>query len=133
MRLENKTFTTEQSQHWFRFLLMAVVAILVLVPVTLSAQAGPKVPAANPHSKLAADLANFPVNADGTVSVIVQFKQTPKAHASRNGGAGWKAEIFFRSHQWSRLSDTGENAGVAAKPSGRCLREPGPSEQSCFR
>ena len=95
MRLENKTFTTEQSQHWFRFLLMAVVAILVLVPVTLSAQAGPKVPAANPHSKLAADLANFPVNADGTVSVIIQFKQTPKAHASEMAAQGGRLRFSF--------------------------------------
>ena len=95
MRLENKTFTTEQSQRWFRFLLMAVVAILVLIPVTLSAQAGSKVPAANPHSKLAADLANFPVNADGTVSVIIQFKQTPKAHATEMAAQGGKLRFSF--------------------------------------
>ena len=128
MRLENKTFTTEQSQHWFRFLLMAVVAILVLVPVTLSAQAGPKVPAANPHSKLAADLANFPAECRWHGERHRSVQTNAQGACYRNGGAGWKAEIFFRSHQWSRLSDTSENAGVAAKPSGRCLREPGPSE-----
>src|SRR5215469_8072836 len=77
MRVENKTFTTEHSRLWLRFLLIAVVAILVVVPVTLNAQAANKAP--NPHSKLAADLADFPQNADGTVNVIVQFKQTPKA------------------------------------------------------
>jgi len=38
-----------------------------------------RVKAAKGHSKLSADLANFPLNADGTVSVIIQFNQTPKA------------------------------------------------------
>jgi serine protease AprX len=95
MRLEHKTFTTEQSQRWLRFLLMAVVAILVLVPVALSAQAGRKVSAANPHSKLSADLADFPLNADGTVSVIVQFKQTPKAHFSEMAAQGGRLKFSF--------------------------------------
>jgi serine protease AprX len=94
MSLEHKTSTTEQGRRWFRFLLTATV-ILALVSVTLSAQAGPKVPAANPHSRLAADLANFPVNADGTVSVIIQFKQTPKAHATEMAAQGGRLKFSF--------------------------------------
>jgi serine protease AprX len=77
MRLEKNNFATEQSTSWLRFFLMAVVAILVLAPVF--AQAAPKRSDAGGHSKLSADLANFPLNADGTVSVIIQFNQTPKA------------------------------------------------------
>jgi hypothetical protein len=60
MKVEHKKFATEQSPRWLRFLLVAVVAILTLLPVTLSAQAGSNSPAALKHSKLAADLANFP-------------------------------------------------------------------------
>jgi serine protease AprX len=95
MRLEHKKPITEQSLHWLRFLVIAVVAILVLVPVTLSAQAAPKASALHAHSKLAADLANFPLNADGTVNVIVQFKQTPKAHASEMAAQGGKLRFSF--------------------------------------
>jgi serine protease AprX len=95
MRLKNNNFATEQSSTWLRFFLLAVVAILVLVPATLSAQSGPKAPAANAHSKIAADLANFPLNPDGTVNVIVQFKQTPKAHASEMASQGGKLKFSF--------------------------------------
>jgi len=79
MRFEKNNSAAEHSTSWLRFFLLAVVAILVLAPATLSAQIAPKVPPANKHSKLSADLANFPLNADGTVSVIIQFNQTPKA------------------------------------------------------
>lgn len=95
MRFAHKKPITEQSLHWLRFLAIAVVAILVLVPVTLSAQAASKASAANPHRKLAADLANFPLNADGTVSVIVQFKQTPKAHAAEMAAQGGRLKFSF--------------------------------------
>ncbi|MGB8128442.1 MAG: S8 family serine peptidase [Candidatus Angelobacter sp.] len=93
MRLENKKSATEKGLSWLRFFLMAVVAVLVLVPVI--AQAAPKDPGANGHSKLAADLANFPLNADGTVSVIIQFKQTPKAHASEMAARGGRLKFSF--------------------------------------
>jgi serine protease AprX len=93
MRLENKKFATEKGLSWLRFFLMAVVAVLVLVPVI--AQAAPKDPGANGHSKLAADLANFPLNADGTVSVIIQFKQAPKAHASEMAAQGGRLKFSF--------------------------------------
>ncbi|HWG40787.1 MAG TPA: S8 family serine peptidase [Candidatus Acidoferrales bacterium] len=95
MRLEHKKISTKQSRRWLGFLLIAVVTILVVVPVTLSAQAAPSPSAANAHSKLAADLANFPLNADGTVSVIVQFKQTPKAHASEMAAQGGHLKFSF--------------------------------------
>jgi serine protease AprX len=79
MRFEKNNSVAELSSSWLRFFLLTVVAILVLAPMTLSAKAAPKVPTANGHSKLSADLANFPLNADGTVSVIIQFNQAPKA------------------------------------------------------
>ncbi|MCU1256585.1 MAG: hypothetical protein JWM83_2884 [Candidatus Angelobacter sp.] len=79
MRFENKNFATEQSSSWLRFFLIAVVAILVLAPVTVSAQAWANSYATSGHGKVSADLTNFPLNADGTVSVIIQFNQTPKA------------------------------------------------------
>jgi len=93
MRPENKKFATEKGLSWLRFLLMAVVAILVLVPVI--AQAAPKDPGANEHSKLSADLANFPLNADGTVDVIIQFKQTPKGHVSEMAAQGGRLKFLF--------------------------------------
>ncbi|HEY2913807.1 MAG TPA: S8 family peptidase, partial [Candidatus Angelobacter sp.] len=93
MKVEHKKLATEQSPRVFRFLLVAVVAILMLLP--LSAQAGPNSPAALKHNKLAADLANFPLNADGTVSVIIQFKQTPKAHASEMAAQGGRLRFSF--------------------------------------
>jgi serine protease AprX len=95
MKAKHKKFATEQSPRWFRFLLVAAVAILTLLPVTLSAQAGSNSPEALKHSKLAADLANFPLNADGTVSVIIQFKQTPKAHAAEMSAQGGKLRFSF--------------------------------------
>src|SRR5438270_207053 len=95
MRSKNNNFATEQSSTWLRFFLLAVLAILVLVPATLSAQAGPKASGPNAHSKLAADLANFPLNPDGTVNVIVQFKQTPKAHAAEMAAQGGRLKFSF--------------------------------------
>ena len=95
MKVKHKKLATERGPRWLRFLLIAVVAILILLPVALSAQAGSNSPAALKHSKLAADLANFPLNADGTVSVIIQFKQTPKAHASEMAAQGGKLRFSF--------------------------------------
>src|ERR1700739_1713125 len=95
MKVEHKKFATEPSLRRFRFLLIAVVTILILLPVALSAQAGSNSPAALKHSKLAADLANFPLNADGTVSVIIQFKQTPKAHTSEMAAQGGRLKFSF--------------------------------------
>src|SRR5262245_36297168 len=84
MRFEKTNFTTEPSSSWLRFFLLAVVAALALVPMTAEAAGGrqsvlPDVQGTRGHHKMAADLANFPLNSDGTVSVIIQFNQTPKA------------------------------------------------------
>src|SRR6185312_4864376 len=95
MKVEHKKLETEYGPRWFRFLLVAVVATLILLPVTLSAQGGSNSSAALKHNKLAADLANFPLNADGTVSVIIQFKQTPKAHASEMAAQGGRLRFSF--------------------------------------
>src|SRR6478752_9562652 len=94
MSSKNNNFATEQRSTWLRFFLLAV-ATLLLAPATLSAQAGPKASGPNAHSKLAADLANFPLNSDGTVSVIVQLKQTPKAHASEMAAQGGRLKFSF--------------------------------------
>ena len=70
MTLRKLKFVIGQKVQWLSYLL-ALAVILTLVPA--AAFAG------NGHRKLAADLSNFPVNADGTVSVIIQFNQTPQA------------------------------------------------------
>lgn len=69
MMLSRQKFVVGQKMRWL-FLLVAVAG-LTLVPAVTHAQSG--------HSKLAADLANFPLNSDGTVNVIIQFNQTPQA------------------------------------------------------
>jgi serine protease AprX len=93
MKVERTNFATEQSSSWLRFFLLGVMAILILAPMMAEAQRVPQTvepDAVRTHNKLSADLTNFPLNADGTVSVIVQFNQTPKAQhfadmASRGG------------------------------------------------
>src|ERR1700727_301626 len=84
MRFNKSNPATEQNLSWLRFFhFFAVVLALALVPMTAEAQSGrqiltPAVQNIRGH-KLAADLANFPLNSDGTVSVIIQFNQTPTA------------------------------------------------------
>jgi len=60
----------KRNTSWLVQLLTAAM-LLALVPASALADGG--------HKKLAADLATFPVNSDGTVSVIIQFKETPQA------------------------------------------------------
>src|SRR5580765_4493674 len=84
MRFEKTNLATEPSSSRFRFFLWTVMAVLTLLPMTAEAAGGhqsvaPDTPTARGHNKMAADLADFPLNADGTVSVIIQFNQTPKA------------------------------------------------------
>jgi hypothetical protein len=72
MRFDQPKLVTEQSPLGLRFFyLFAFLLALTLVPMTAQAERG--------RHKLSADLADFPVNADGTVSVIIQFNQTPRA------------------------------------------------------
>jgi serine protease AprX len=84
MRFNKSNPATEQNLSWLRFFhFFAVVLALALVPITAEAQSGrqiltPAVQSLRGH-KLASDLANFPLNSDGTVSVIIQFNQTPTA------------------------------------------------------
>lgn len=93
MILRQTKFKTDKRSGLLRFFLLAVVAILIsLVPVTAGAQNSK---AAGGHQKFSADLANFPLNADGTVNVIIQFKQTPKAHASEMAAAGGRLKFSF--------------------------------------
>src|SRR6478609_3393408 len=92
MELRQTKFTTDKRFRLIRLLLLATVAILILAPGTSGAQ---NTKAAGGHQKFSADLANFPLNADGTVSVIIQFKQTPKAHAAEMAAQGGRLKFSF--------------------------------------
>jgi serine protease AprX len=69
MKFDKQNLEKRKSSWLSR--LLAAVMLLTLVPAAALAGGG--------HKKLAADLASFPVNSDGTVSVIIQFNQTPQA------------------------------------------------------
>src|SRR6478609_5090102 len=90
MELRQTKFTTDKRFRLIRLLLLATVAILILAPGTSGAQNSK---AAGGHQKFSADLTNFPLNADGTVNVIIQFKQTPKAHFSEMATGGGKLKF----------------------------------------
>src|SRR5262245_51810323 len=66
----DKQIRGKRNTSWLARLLTAAM-LLALVPASALADGG--------YKKLAADLATFPVNSDGTVSVIIQFKETPQA------------------------------------------------------
>ncbi len=70
MKLDKRKSVTGQKLRWL-FHLLAIAVMLTLIPAAAHAGGG--------HKKLADDLSTFPVNADGTVSVIIQFNQTPEA------------------------------------------------------
>ncbi len=72
MKFNNQDFVKRQSSWLFH--LLAVAMILTLIPAAALAGGG-----RGGHRKLSADLSNYSVNADGTVDVIIQFNQTPKA------------------------------------------------------
>src|SRR5689334_19203814 len=86
-----KQNSTGQKQRKFWLLHFALfAAILTLSPMAAQAAAG------KGGHKLAADLANFPVNADGTVDVIIQFNQTPKAqHFAALAAQGGRKKFTF--------------------------------------
>ena len=91
MRFNKSNPATEQNLSWLRFFhFFAVVLALTLVPITAEAQSGQR----GQGHKLSADLANFPLNSDGTVSVIIQFNQVPTAkHFSDLAARGGKLKF----------------------------------------
>src|SRR5258708_35473515 len=97
MRFDQPKLGTKRGPLWVRFFcLFALVVAFTLAAKTAEAQSGrqsdmPDVQTMRGQHKLSADLASFPVNADGTVSVIIQFNQTPRAqHFSDMAARGWK-------------------------------------------
>ncbi|HEY3769743.1 MAG TPA: S8 family serine peptidase, partial [Candidatus Angelobacter sp.] len=88
MRFNQSNPAAEQNLSWFRFFHLFTFAVAFMLCVSANAQGGRQLvlPTAQSgraqvqtHGKLSADLANFPLNSDGTVSVIIQFNQTPTA------------------------------------------------------
>jgi serine protease AprX len=87
MRLNQSNPAAEQNLSWLRFFhFFALVLAFTLVAITGQAQSVrqsvsnvPAIQAGRGQHKLSSDLANFPLNADGTVNVIIQFNQTPTA------------------------------------------------------
>src|ERR1700755_916635 len=83
----NKINLNEQKSSLSQFVQFLAVAIaLVLAPVSAQATGGKvilpndnSVSGSGKHQKFSADLAGYPLNSDGTVSVIIQFNQTPTA------------------------------------------------------
>ena len=78
MTLSKKILSSLPGASLFR-LVMLFAALALAVPGAFAAS-----------HKIAPDMANFPVNPDGTVNVIIQFNQTPQARhfqmiASRGG------------------------------------------------
>lgn len=63
------------SQHSKSILAHLTITLLLLLFTMSTLQAAP----VHPASKLAADLAGYPVNPDGTVDVIIQFTEKPQA------------------------------------------------------
>ncbi|HEX4602698.1 MAG TPA: hypothetical protein VH724_01790, partial [Candidatus Angelobacter sp.] len=84
MRFGQPKLATERVPILVRFFYLFVFAAALILAPAAQAQStrlsvAPDVQTARGQYKLSADLANFPLNADGTVSVIIQFNQTPKA------------------------------------------------------
>ncbi len=71
-------FCNEQKSSWLRFFLLRWCVVLALVP-----SSGPSeqsaMAKADAGKNVGRSVRNFPLNSDGTVSVIIQFNQTPKA------------------------------------------------------
>jgi serine protease AprX len=90
MKTRNQNSTGQKRHKFWLFHFALVAAILTLSP--MAAQAAP----GKGGHKLAADLADFPVNADGTVDVIIQFNQTPKArHFAALAAQGGRKKFSF--------------------------------------
>jgi serine protease AprX len=78
-----------QRHGWLIRVLGLAAIFLVLIPALFAQGQGAS-------HKLAADFATFPINADGTVDVIIQFNQIPQARhfqmLASNGGR-WKQTL----------------------------------------
>jgi serine protease AprX len=100
MRLHTVTTTanTQDKRNWpSHTVRLFVAALLTLSTVAATAEhgkgsdrhgsaLGPSTPTGH-YKKIAADLSNFTVNADGTVNVIIQFKDTPQMYHFREMAA----------------------------------------------
>jgi serine protease AprX len=90
MNTRKQNLTGQKRHRFWLFHFALFAAILTLSP--MAAQAAP----GKGGHKLAADLANFPVNADGTVDVIIQFNQTPQArHFAALAAQGGRRKFLF--------------------------------------
>jgi serine protease AprX len=68
---------------------MTLALLLFAIPALHAAPA-------HPEGKIAADMANFPVNPDGTVDVIIQFTEKPQArHFEMLASRGGKLKFAF--------------------------------------
>ncbi|HEY7406116.1 MAG TPA: S8 family peptidase [Candidatus Angelobacter sp.] len=72
MKFNNQNLARRQLNWLFQLLVIGVTLTLVSTAAQASNGRGA-------HGKFSADLSGFPVNPDGTVSVIIQFNQAPKA------------------------------------------------------
>jgi serine protease AprX len=81
MRFNKNNLTTHQRSKWSWFFHFLLAAALTLSPMAAQAAEGRKLALTDVPSgkKFAADFNGFPLNADGTISVIIQFNQTPQA------------------------------------------------------
>ena len=89
---KNNLATIHQRLQWSWFFHFLLAATLTLSPMAAQAAGGRKLASTDvpKGKKFAADFNGFPLNADGTVNVIIQFNQTPQAQhfadlASRGG------------------------------------------------
>lgn len=82
MKFNRSNPASEQNLSWLRFFhLVALLMATTLFSMTANAESGRQatVGASGRGHKLSLDLADFALNSDGTVNVIIQFNQTPKA------------------------------------------------------
>ena len=130
MELQQAKSRTDKRFRLIRLLLLATAAVLILASATAGAQSNK---AANGHQKFSADLTNFPLNADGTVNVIIQFKQTPKAHLAEMVAGGGKLKFSFDHINGAAYRIPVRLLAWLQNHPDVVYISPGPSEQSGFR
>ena len=93
MTTKKRTLTIRQKMKSF----WRLQSFLLAAILTLGSLAALAAPNAGANHKLAPDLANFPVNADGTVDVIIQFNQVPQAkHFAQLAAHGGRLKFAFQ-------------------------------------